>query len=56
VITSTHPTSLSLGWSDHPDGGSPITQYKVYHREEFGRWKVQRAEPEIRSLEIGDLR
>ena len=56
VTTSAHPTSISLSWSDHPDGGSPVTLYKIFSREVFAIWKVLRAEPEIRNHMVRDLR
>ena len=56
VATSVHPTSISLSWSDHPDGGSLVTLYKIFTREVFAVWKVLRAEPEIRTFMVRDLR
>ena len=56
VANSANPTSISLSWSDHPDGGSPVTLYKIFTREVFAIWKVLRAEPEIRNFMVRDLR
>jgi hypothetical protein len=56
VATSAHPTSISLSWSDHPDGGSPVTLYKIFTREVFAIWKVLRAEPALRNFMVKDLR
>ena len=55
-ITSSQPSSLSLSWPSHPDGGSPVTLYKVFTREATGLWTGHRAGPGDRELVIGDLR
>ena len=56
LATPVHPTSISLSWSDHPDGGSPVTLYKIFTREVFATWKVLRAEPELKNFIVKDLR
>ena len=57
TVTSFQPSSLSLSWPSHPDGGSAVTLYKIFTREATGLWTgVGRAVPGDRELVIRHLR
>ena len=50
------PNCLSVQWSDHLDGGSPVTSYQVFYREQFGSWKMVEVEPQYRQKEVYNLK
>ena len=55
-LTAVRPNSLSVSWTDHLDGGSPVTSYRVLYREQFSSWKMLEVGPQYRQKEISSLK
>lgn len=55
-LSAVRPNCLSVQWSDHLDGGSPVTSYQVFYREQFSSWKMISVEPQYRQKEVYNLK
>ena len=55
-LSAVRPNSLSVQWSDHLDGGSPVTSYQIFYREQFSSWKMLAVEPQYRQKEVYNLK
>ena len=55
-VTAEKPNSLTVQWSDHLDGGSPVTSYQIFYREQFNTWKLQQTGQDVRKKLIKNLK
>ena len=55
-VSAAQPNSLTVEWSDHLDGGSPVTSYQIFYREMFNTWKMLQVKPDIRRKLISNLK
>ena len=55
-VSCAQPLSLCVEWGDHPDGGSPVTEYRLSIRELMGLWTMQVVQPHNRSFIVRNLR
>ena len=56
TVAAAKPNSLTVQWSDHLDGGSPVTSYQIFYREQLNTWKMKQIGPDIRKKYIGNLK
>ena len=56
AITATTGSSISLGWTQAPDGGAPLIGYHIHYHREFGDWDRVDVSPRNTSYTLTGLR
>ena len=56
ALAAARPTELSLSWPAHPDGGSPVTSYRLHYRDRWAGWRLLRLPPRPRTATLTGLK